>query len=305
MNADRTRGARASGPLVPDGVAAVPVALGQRSYDVLIGAGLLARAADLIDSRLGAAKCVIVTDENVAERHLAPLEAALQGLGRHAGTQILAAGGDDQELRRAGEPVRAHPGNRPRARRAGDCAGRRRHRRPRRLCSEHRAPRCRLRPDPHDAAGAGRFLGRRQDRHQHAARQEPRRHLPSAEPRAGRHRPAGDAAARANFAPATSRPPSTACSAMPSSSAGSSRTTGRSSRRTQRRWPSSSAPASRARPRSSPATRPKPATACCSTSATPSATRWRPGPATRNACCTAKRSPSASASPSSFARSWD
>ena len=92
MNADRTRGARASGPLVPDGVAAVPVALGQRSYDVLIGAGLLEHAADLIDRRLGAAKCVIVTDQNVAERHLAPLEAALKGLGRHAGTQILAPG---------------------------------------------------------------------------------------------------------------------------------------------------------------------------------------------------------------------
>ena len=31
------------------------------------------------------------------------------------------------------------------------------------------------------------FLGRRQDRHRHAARQEPDRHVPSAEPGAGRH----------------------------------------------------------------------------------------------------------------------
>ena len=35
---------------------------------------------------------MIVTDENVARRHLAPLETALKGLGRHAGTQILAPG---------------------------------------------------------------------------------------------------------------------------------------------------------------------------------------------------------------------
>ena len=92
MNADRSRETRISGKLLPDGVVAVPVALGQRSYDVLIGTGLLARATELIDRRLGAAKCVIVTDENVAQRHLAPLETALKGLGRHAGTQILAPG---------------------------------------------------------------------------------------------------------------------------------------------------------------------------------------------------------------------
>ena len=72
--------------------AVVAVSLGTRSYDVLIGAGLLARAAELIDDRLGAAKCVIVTDENVAQRHLAPLETALKQLGRHAGTQILPPG---------------------------------------------------------------------------------------------------------------------------------------------------------------------------------------------------------------------
>ena len=92
MNADRSRETRMSGGLLPDGVVAVPVALGQRSYDVLIGTGLLARAAEFIDHRLGAAKCLIVTDQNVAQRHLAPLETALKGLGRHAGTQILAPG---------------------------------------------------------------------------------------------------------------------------------------------------------------------------------------------------------------------
>ena len=43
-----------------------------------------------------------------------------------------------------------------------------------------RAARHRLRAGADDAAGAGRFLGRRQDRHQFAARQEPDRRLPPA-----------------------------------------------------------------------------------------------------------------------------
>jgi 3-dehydroquinate synthase len=92
MNADRSRETRMSGGPLPAGAVAVPVVLGRRSYDVLIGAGLLERAAELIDRRLGAAKCIIVTDQNVAERHLAPLEAALKRPGRHAGTQVLAPG---------------------------------------------------------------------------------------------------------------------------------------------------------------------------------------------------------------------
>jgi 3-dehydroquinate synthase len=70
----------------------VRVGLGQRSYDVLIGAGLLARAPELIAVRLGAARCAIVTDQNVARSHLAPLEGGLAALGRHLGTEVLAPG---------------------------------------------------------------------------------------------------------------------------------------------------------------------------------------------------------------------
>jgi 3-dehydroquinate synthase len=72
--------------------ATVRVWLGQRSYDVLIGAGLLARAPELIEARLGAARCAIVTDENVARSHLAPLESGLAALGRHLGSEVLAPG---------------------------------------------------------------------------------------------------------------------------------------------------------------------------------------------------------------------
>jgi 3-dehydroquinate synthase len=72
--------------------ATVHVRLGQRSYDVLIGSGLLASAPELIGARLGAGRCVIVTDENVAARHLAPLEKGLAALGRHIGTVLLPPG---------------------------------------------------------------------------------------------------------------------------------------------------------------------------------------------------------------------
>jgi 3-dehydroquinate synthase len=72
--------------------AIVRVAAGARPYDVLIGTGLLAQAADLISERLGPAKCAIVTDANVASRHLQPLESRLIALGRHSGTQVLEAG---------------------------------------------------------------------------------------------------------------------------------------------------------------------------------------------------------------------
>jgi 3-dehydroquinate synthase len=76
-----------------DADATVHVSLGDRSYDVLIGGGLLARAPDVIAARLGPARCAIVTDENVARSPaLAPLERALAAQGRHLGTEVLAPG---------------------------------------------------------------------------------------------------------------------------------------------------------------------------------------------------------------------
>jgi 3-dehydroquinate synthase len=70
----------------------VPVALGARSYDVLIGPGLLQEAGRLIATRIGKGKCGIVTDENVARHHLATLEASLKAENRHAGSIVLPAG---------------------------------------------------------------------------------------------------------------------------------------------------------------------------------------------------------------------
>ena len=75
-----------------DRIATIPVALGSRSYEVLVGPGLMARAVGLIEARLGRSRCGIVTDENVATHHLAQLEASLQAAGRHAGTVKLPPG---------------------------------------------------------------------------------------------------------------------------------------------------------------------------------------------------------------------
>jgi 3-dehydroquinate synthase len=75
-----------------DEVRTVPVALGDRAYDVLIGPGLLPRVGTLIASRLGSARCAIVTDRNVAGFHLQTLEKALRADGRLAGSIVLPPG---------------------------------------------------------------------------------------------------------------------------------------------------------------------------------------------------------------------
>jgi 3-dehydroquinate synthase len=85
-------GARPAVALPAEAPVGVRVDLAGRAYEVLIGRQLLARAADLIGERFGTAKCAIVTDENVATRHLGDLASRLAALGRLAGSKILAPG---------------------------------------------------------------------------------------------------------------------------------------------------------------------------------------------------------------------
>ena len=62
----------------------VEVGLGDRAYDILIGAGLIARAGAEIARRRPGAACAIVTDENLARLHAPALEASLEAAGvRH------------------------------------------------------------------------------------------------------------------------------------------------------------------------------------------------------------------------------
>jgi 3-dehydroquinate synthase len=72
--------------------ARIRVALGDRSYDVLIGQGLLAQSGALIAERVGKARCAVVTDANVAQSHLATLQEALIARGQFAGAEVLAPG---------------------------------------------------------------------------------------------------------------------------------------------------------------------------------------------------------------------
>jgi 3-dehydroquinate synthase len=81
-----------SEPTAAEPLASVEVAIAGRPYEVLIGPGLLPRAAELIGGRLGAARCAIITDANVAAWHLKGLAADLEGRGLLAGSRTLAAG---------------------------------------------------------------------------------------------------------------------------------------------------------------------------------------------------------------------
>ena len=66
--------------------ARLPVALGERAYDIVVGEGLLSRAGALLAPVLAAKRVAIVTDSNVGPRHLPALRAGLA----ETGVQVLA-----------------------------------------------------------------------------------------------------------------------------------------------------------------------------------------------------------------------
>lgn len=59
----------------------VTVGLGARAYDILIGPGLVAGAGARVAASFPGARAAVVTDRNVAARHLAALEESLAGAG--------------------------------------------------------------------------------------------------------------------------------------------------------------------------------------------------------------------------------
>ena len=77
---------RASEPII------VPVALGARAYEIVIGRGQLATLGARIKVLRPGAKCMIVTDENVAQKHLAACQAALAAAGIESTSIIVAPG---------------------------------------------------------------------------------------------------------------------------------------------------------------------------------------------------------------------
>ncbi|MFC5586402.1 3-dehydroquinate synthase [Nitratireductor kimnyeongensis] len=72
--------------------AKVHVSLGARSYDILIGPGLLQRTGAEIAARLPGVRAAIVTDSNVAADHLAPLQESLAAAGVESAAITVAPG---------------------------------------------------------------------------------------------------------------------------------------------------------------------------------------------------------------------
>ena len=67
--------------LAPEtGETTIPVNLGDRSYDIVIGKHLLDGAGARIAAALPAARCAVVSDANVAALYLERLKASLGGL---------------------------------------------------------------------------------------------------------------------------------------------------------------------------------------------------------------------------------
>jgi 3-dehydroquinate synthase len=79
--------------------ATVKVALGARSYEIVIGRGLIASLGARIEALRPRAKAAIVTDENVARHHLAAVEGALAGAGVATSRAIVPAGEDSKSFR--------------------------------------------------------------------------------------------------------------------------------------------------------------------------------------------------------------
>jgi 3-dehydroquinate synthase len=79
--------------------ATVTVALGDRSYDIVIGRGMIASLGARITALRPGAKTIIVTDENVARHHLGALEASLAGAGVSASRIIVPVGEGSKSFR--------------------------------------------------------------------------------------------------------------------------------------------------------------------------------------------------------------
>ncbi|MGE0154446.1 MAG: 3-dehydroquinate synthase [Reyranellaceae bacterium] len=76
----------------------VPVALGERSYDILIGDALLDRAGELIARATKARRAVVVSDDAVAPLYLPRLQASLARAGIEAGEFVVPAGEGSKEF---------------------------------------------------------------------------------------------------------------------------------------------------------------------------------------------------------------
>ena len=83
---------RQSGTGARETIRQVPVALGARSYSILIGDGLIEAAGAHVARLAPGAKCAVVTDSNVAKLHLDPLMRSLASAGLKAAPIVVPPG---------------------------------------------------------------------------------------------------------------------------------------------------------------------------------------------------------------------
>src|SRR6516225_423891 len=141
--------------LVRDDAVVVPVSLGSRSYDIVIGRGVIATLGTRIAELRPDAKVFIVSDENVAAHAMVAAQAALKRAGVASGQMTVPPGESAKSYRVLEQVCEA----------VLDAQIERGDRRSRRFRCSRGAARDRLRASADDAFGSGRFFGRRQDRH--------------------------------------------------------------------------------------------------------------------------------------------
>ncbi len=72
--------------------------LGDRSYDIHVGSGLIARAGELIAPVLRQKRVIVISDENVAPCYLSPLTKSLEAAGITVSDIVLPAGEQTKSL---------------------------------------------------------------------------------------------------------------------------------------------------------------------------------------------------------------
>ena len=247
--------------LRPSEPTTVNVALGNRAYDVVIGRGV-AGIAWAPHRRAQARRAA--RDRHRRERRARASRRTRGAAFRRRNDRRAhrrSAGRGIEELRLVRTRLRCADRLQNRAQRPHRRLRRRRRGRPRRIRCRKRAARSRFRAGADHVAGAGRFFGGRQDRHQFAPRQETRRRVPSADLVLA-DTALLDTLPSATSAPATPSSRNSACLAMPASSPGWRRT-GRTPSRAARRASTPSRSHAAARPQSWRATSARPASARC------------------------------------------
>ncbi len=81
------------------------VALGERSYDILIGTTVLAEAGRLMRPVLKSDRVIVITDSNLADLHLARLQRALDDAGLSHDSVVVPPGDGSKSLDRLGRLI--------------------------------------------------------------------------------------------------------------------------------------------------------------------------------------------------------